>query len=273
VFQPTPVLLPGESHGQRSLVGYRHRVAKSETRLSYWTATTTAHGFSVPQPGIQPVPPALKGRVLNTPPGKSRNITALNQEKIYFILTSLQNLLLPPASNFQIHELSTLTQLDFPGEEGNGTHSSTLAWKIPWTEEPDRLQSMGSWRVGHDWATSLSLSHSWTSLVAQTLKNLPVIQKAQVPSLIEDPHLPSPGEGNGNPLQRSCLQNCVDRGNWVGNSPWGRKESDTTEWLTLDTVTNLSSQKLSSNRKSSSKGLVPLEEETKTKHTLRLTSE
>ena len=37
------------------------------------------------------------------------------------------------------------------------THSSTLAWKIPWTEEPGRLQSMGSWRVGHDWATSLSL--------------------------------------------------------------------------------------------------------------------
>ena len=36
-------------------------------------------------------------------------------------------------------------------------HSSTLAWKIPWTEEPGRLQSMGSWRVGHDWAPSLSL--------------------------------------------------------------------------------------------------------------------
>ena len=36
-------------------------------------------------------------------------------------------------------------------------HSSTLAWKIPWTEEPGRLQSMGSWRVGHNWATSLSL--------------------------------------------------------------------------------------------------------------------
>ena len=31
-------------------------------------------------------------------------------------------------------------------------HSSTLAWKIPWTEEPGRLQSMGSWRVGHDWS-------------------------------------------------------------------------------------------------------------------------
>ena len=36
-------------------------------------------------------------------------------------------------------------------------HSSTLAWEIPWTEEPGRLQSMGSLRVGHDWATSLSL--------------------------------------------------------------------------------------------------------------------
>ena len=37
------------------------------------------------------------------------------------------------------------------------THSSTLAWKIPWTEEPGGLQSMGSRRVGHNWVTSLSL--------------------------------------------------------------------------------------------------------------------
>ena len=36
--------------------------------------------------------------------------------------------------------------------------SSTLAWKIPWTEEPGSLQSMGTQRVGHDWVTSLSLS-------------------------------------------------------------------------------------------------------------------
>ena len=42
-------------------------------------------------------------------------------------------------------------------EKAMATHSSTLAWKIPWTEEPGRLQSMGSQRVGHDWATSLSL--------------------------------------------------------------------------------------------------------------------
>ena len=37
--------------------------------------------------------------------------------------------------------------------------TSTLAWKIPWTEEPGRLQSMGSLRVAHDWAISLSLFH------------------------------------------------------------------------------------------------------------------
>ena len=36
-------------------------------------------------------------------------------------------------------------------------HSSTLAWKIPWTEEPGRLQSMGSLKVRHDWVTLLSL--------------------------------------------------------------------------------------------------------------------
>ena len=49
-----------------------------------------------------------------------------------------------------------------PLEKEMATHSSILAWKIPWTEEPGRLQSMGSQRVGHDWAISLL----FTSLVA-----------------------------------------------------------------------------------------------------------
>ena len=49
--------------------------------------------------------------------------------------------------NYQVVEL----------EKAMVPHSSTLAWKIPWTEEPGRLQSLGSWRVGHDWATLLSL--------------------------------------------------------------------------------------------------------------------
>ena len=49
-----------------------------------------------------------------------------------------------------------------PLEREMAIHSSTIAWKIPWTEEPGRLQSMGSQRVGHDWATSLSHSLSGT---------------------------------------------------------------------------------------------------------------
>ena len=42
-------------------------------------------------------------------------------------------------------------------EKAMATHSSTLAWEIPWMEEPGRLQSMGSRRVRHNWETSLSL--------------------------------------------------------------------------------------------------------------------
>ena len=48
-----------------------------------------------------------------------------------------------------------------PLEMEMAIHSSTIAWKIPWTEEPGRLQSMGSQRVGHDGATSFSLSFSF----------------------------------------------------------------------------------------------------------------
>ena len=47
-----------------------------------------------------------------------------------------------------------------PLEKAMAPHSSTLAWKIPWTEEPGRLPSMGSQRVGHVWETPLSLSFS-----------------------------------------------------------------------------------------------------------------
>ena len=53
----------------------------------------------------------------------------------------------PPA--MQETWVQSLGQEDSP-EEGMATHSSILAWRIPWTEEPDRLQSMGSQRVGHN---------------------------------------------------------------------------------------------------------------------------
>ena len=78
-------------------------------------------------------------------------------------------------------------------------HSSTLAWKIPWTEEPGRLQSRGSLRVRHDWETSLSLFTfmHWSRKWQPTPVSLP-------------------GESQG----------------WwslVGCRLWGRTESDTTE--------------------------------------------
>ena len=51
--------------------------------------------------------------------------------------------------------------LEDPLEKEMATHSSILAWRIPWTEEPCRLQSMGSQRVRHDWATSLHFTSSF----------------------------------------------------------------------------------------------------------------
>ena len=78
-------------------------------------------------------------------------------------------------------------------------HSSTLAWKIPWMEEHDRLQFMGSLRVGHGWVTSLSLFTflHWRRKWQPT----PVFL---------------PGKSQG-------------RGSLVGCHLWGRTESDTTE--------------------------------------------
>ena len=58
-----------------------------------------------------------------------------------------------------------------PLEKGIATHSSILAWRIPWTEEPSRLQSTRSQRIGHDWATSLSFSFT-RLIIATDLKAL-----------------------------------------------------------------------------------------------------
>ena len=84
-------------------------------------------------------------------------------------------------------------------EKAMAPHSSTLAWKIPWTQEPGRLQSMGSLRVRHDWATSLSLFTflHWRRKWQPT----PVFL---------------PGESQG-------------RGTLVGCRLWGRTALDTTE--------------------------------------------
>ena len=109
-------------------------------------------------------------------------------------------------------------------------HSSTLAWKIPWTEEPGGLQSMGSLRVGHDWATSLSFSLStfmhWRRKWQPTPVLLPRKSHGQRSLVGCSPlgslwvghdwatSLSRIGEGNGDPLQCSCLENPRDGEAW-----------------------------------------------------------
>ena len=67
-----------------------------------------------------------------------------------------------------------------PGEgNGNPTHCSILAWRIPWTEEPCRLQSVGSLRVRHNWVTNTRTLPTRASLVAQTVKNPSVMQETR----------------------------------------------------------------------------------------------
>ena len=101
--------------------------------------------------------------------------------------------------NFKGTRSDQLMLLEQLVEKATAPHSSTLAWKIPGMEEPGRLKSTGSLRVGHDWATSLSLFtfRHWR----RTWQPTPVFL---------------PGESQG-------------RGSLVGCRLQGRTESDTTE--------------------------------------------
>ena len=133
-------------------------------------------------------------------------------------------------------------------------HSSTLAWKIPWMEEPGRLQSMGSlswtrlsdftftfpfhalekemathssvlaWRIpGKGSLVGCRLwgrTESDTTEATQQQQGIPhsSVGKESACNAGELDSIPgsgrSPGEGNGNPLQYSCLENLMDRGAW-----------------------------------------------------------
>ena len=77
---------------------------------------------------------------------------------IAFIMHCISNLMLPLIwQKVLVCDLEVGDPCFKEMEKAMATHSSTLAWKIPWTEEPGGLQSMGSQRARHDWATSLSL--------------------------------------------------------------------------------------------------------------------
>ena len=94
--------------------------------------------------------------------------------------------------------VQTTTQLHSSHRPAMGPHSSTFAWKIPWTEEPGRLQSMGL--LESDTTEWLHFHFSLSCI----------------------------GEGNGNPLQCSCLENPSNRGAWWA-AVYGVAQSDTTE--------------------------------------------
>ena len=113
------------------------------------------------------------------------------------VLRQAEDLLL---RDFEIYtHTKSYVDFMFKTEKAMAPHSGTLAWKIPWAEEPGRLRSMGSLRVGHDWATSLSLSTfmHW--------------RRKWQPNPV---FLPEQSQGQGS---------------LVGWHLWGRTESDTTE--------------------------------------------
>ena len=91
------------------------------------------------------------------------------------------------------------------------THSSILAWRIPWTEEPGGPQSMGHGESDTtERLTPLLLNKDQASQVAPVVKSPPPVQETWARSLGSE----DPLEGCGNPLQCSCLENRVDRGAW-----------------------------------------------------------
>ena len=122
-WQPTPEFLPGESHGQRSLVGYSPRGRRE--------------------------PDTTEQLTLRLPWWLRRWRIRLQCE------TWLPSL-----------------GWEDPLEKEMATRSSVLPWGIPWTEEPGGLQSIGSQRVGHDWATfpfSFFIQWGWSRFLGQVM--------------------------------------------------------------------------------------------------------
>jgi len=156
-------------------------------------------------------------------------------------------------------DLGSIPGMEEPLEEGMATHSSMLAWRIQWTEEPGRLQSMGLQRVRHDWATKHSTGKISTG---KRIHRIPVCLRRDSSTLLEwvtwitalswwrglhnsmnlwampcratkdrqvivkssDKTWP-PGGGNGKPLQYSCYKNPMNP--MKGRKIWHWKTSPT----------------------------------------------
>ena len=139
-----------------------------------------------------------------------------------------------------------------PLEKEMATHSSILAWRIPWMEEPGRLQATGSQRVGHDWATSphlmIKLWNTIWPLKAEKDQNIEKDLQSRTGNLCIKWGFPVGSVAKNPPARRCGFYPWVGKIPWrrawqptpvflpgkshrqrslVGYSPWGLKESKT----------------------------------------------
>ena len=125
-------------------------------------------------------------------------------QQLYKLLLELDIISLKNCCTF----ITLWNYLALQPEKAMAPHSSTLAWKIPWTEKPGRLKSMGSQEL--DMTERLHFHFHFS--------------------------LPCIGEGNGNPLQCSCLENPRDRGAW-----WAAVSGVIQSWTRLKRLSSSSS--------------------------------
>ena len=143
-------------------------------KQEYWSVLPIPSPGDLTDPGIEPEFPALAG--ISLPPSHRRS-------PIYHILDIIQSI----GVLWWIKQTRSLLSWKLHSTRGDrlkamAPHSSALAWKIPWTEEPGRLQSMGS--LESDTTKRLHFHFSLSCI----------------------------GAGSGNPLQCSCLENPRDGG-------------------------------------------------------------
>ena len=160
------MLLPGESHGQRSLVGY----SPGGRRESDWPEqlTHTHTELWAEFPVLYPWCPLV-----------AYFIHSVSSDGAYQMVLVVKN----PAANAGNWKETSVWSLgrEDPLEEDMAAHSSILAWRTPWTEEPGGLQSIALQRVEHNWS-NLACMHTYIVCICQ----------CQSPSA---PHFPLPTLG------------------------------------------------------------------------------
>ena len=165
-WHPTPVLLPGKSHGWRSLVGRspcgRKESDKTQRLHFHFSLSCIGEGNGNPLQCSCLENPRDGGASWAAVYGVSQSRTWLKR-----LSSSSSSMLIGHPTNTKTEKakgcewIILIVVIDcwwmHMSKKAMAPYSSTLVWKIPWMEEPGRLQSMGSPRVGHDWMTSLSL--------------------------------------------------------------------------------------------------------------------